>query len=322
MSSPNSSIAERNFLLALRAWGGIDPADAFRRLDPSSLDRLNDAWELADDLGHGPETARHRLRDSHHAALRVSLRRVHPTWLVRALQKESPAVQRRVIKELAPNLAGIVAPRLGVGAADLHDDHAPDLNAVDWLCTLWTERLVGDVEARDDDPPALLALTHLRPTHLLRLIQAVGLVKRAYACESQPPVVERLDRALLTPRTRARLLTLREKVGHPDAKLVKVARGDVLSLLDDETDARGFRRFHENLGTVTVGRLLTTVDPARVRWALQHLPYPAVRPIRSRIPTNVHSKSLLAWEARIFRLAAELLTAEGVLPDDAGGGPS
>lgn len=319
LSTTNPTIAEQSFLLALRAWGGIDPAEAFRRTDPGSVDRLREAWELADDLGHGPETARNRLKEGHHAALRVSLRRVHPTWLVRALQQESPAVQRRVLRELAPNLARIVGRRLGVRPDDLRDDHAPDLNAIDWVATLWTERLVGDVEARDDDPLVLLAMTRLAPSRFLRLIHTVGLVKRAYAREDVQPVVERLDLALLTRGARARLAAIRETVGSPDAKLVKVARGDVGSFLEDPT-ARDLRRFHEDLGSVTVGRLLSKVDPARVRWGLQHLPYPAVRPIRSRIPTNLHSKSLLAWEARVFRLASERLIREGVLPDYAGGG--
>ena len=101
---------------------------------------------------------------------------IHPTWLIRALQDESPTV-RAVVAAHGPPIVRRALLASGV-AADF--DHDPHPEALAWVSALWTERLVGGAfEA--DDPPAIVALTRLSPLEGYRLWHAVGQVKTLLA---------------------------------------------------------------------------------------------------------------------------------------------
>ena len=64
---------------------------------------------------------------------------IHPTWLIRALQDESPTV-RAVVAAHGPPIVRRALLASGV-AADF--DHDPHPEALAWVSALWTERLVG-----------------------------------------------------------------------------------------------------------------------------------------------------------------------------------
>src|SRR5262245_10059932 len=99
------SEADRMVLLAARAWAGAGGEGAtpqalaarlWDRLEPSQGYRLRDAWgrgALAATAGD-PRSAWGAIQRAHQAEARVDAGRVHPSWWVRALRGESPAVQR------------------------------------------------------------------------------------------------------------------------------------------------------------------------------------------------------------------------------------
>jgi hypothetical protein len=63
-----------------------------------------------------------------------------------------------------------------------------------------------------------------------------------------------------------------------------------------------------------MARLLADCEPFRLRWALQHWPYPIAKLIRSLLP-GVASRpgSLLEWETLILKTAWDRLHLEGLL---------
>jgi hypothetical protein len=68
------------------------------------------------------------------------------------------------------------------------------------------------------------------------------------------------------------------------------------------------------LGLITFARLLDVVEPYRVRWALQHLPYPVAKVVRSLMnPKTPPNAPLALWETQVLRAAWDRLHAEGAL---------
>ena len=63
------------------------------------------------------------------------------------------------------------------------------------------------------------------------------------------------------------------------------------------------RRFLATLGLNTLARLLAGCEPYRVRWALQHLPYPIAKRIRSLMPSTSQGD----WRTTILSLEAAVL---------------
>ena len=105
---------------------------------------------------------------------RVDLRRVHPSWLVRALREESPAVQRLVAASLADSLRDQMQAGLLLDSQDLDSERAAVPEVASWVMALWTERLVGGEAERADDPPALIVLGRLSPARGLSPLPAGG----------------------------------------------------------------------------------------------------------------------------------------------------
>jgi hypothetical protein len=188
--------------------------------------------------------------------------------------------------------------------ADLIADRPGDEEVRAWVLSLWTERLVGGEPERADDPPAIVALTRLPPRAGYRLCDAAGLAKLAVA--GQEP-----KKDLRRPALRARWEWLHERLATPDGGAQEQARRDVRSGTANGPSRHGTAR----VGLLTIARLLADCEPFRVRWALQHWPYPLAKLTRSLMPpASQRPAHWLQGESLVLRAAWVRLSLEGQLP--------
>jgi hypothetical protein len=281
---------------ALAAWGGVEALPLLRRFGAQRARRL--AGALVPDPPAGPLDS---LRETRVAQGAPDPGRIHPSWYIRALQDESPAVRRVVVAASGTPLRAALIDALGLSEADLAPDHPADAGACGVALALWTERLVGDVPAREGDPAAILALATLGAVGLYRLLRLCGLAKQILA----------EDEATASPRrlTMDRIAVLGDRLAGPiDTRLVQLARKDWAS-----TATLGRHRL-AGTGLATLGRLLARAEPYRVRWALQHVAYPVAKRLRvaaSRPEASVREVQEL--EARVLDAAWGRLREEGRL---------
>ncbi|MDE2508186.1 MAG: hypothetical protein KGM43_13300 [Planctomycetota bacterium] len=268
---------------ALRAFSGAGEDRLRGRFEADWAARLEPPAATVD-----PETARAALRAEHAAQARPDLARVHPSWLVRALREESPAVVRAVLSRLDEPLRSNLRVGLGLAADDLACDRTPHEGAVATARCLWTERLVGDVPTRDDDPRVIVAMTALDPRALVRVIRTAGLAKFALALPREADAA-----SFQADHYRQSLLS-----SHPS--FVPQALRDVAEL------PGGPRHRFARLGTVTFARLLACCEPYRARWALQHWPYASAKWLRMLMGRRTRPGAALAdFEAEVLRLAID-----------------
>jgi hypothetical protein len=309
--------ADRILLLALRAWGGravgteahgTSPARLLDRLEASRGRRLRDAWVHGLAL-QGPDLlepapARQELSRAQRSTMQVDPARVDPSWWVRALREESPAV-RRVVASGAPDpIRGTVQAGLLLDNDDLRTDRAPDPDVLAWVMSLWSERLVGGGPDRADDPPAVVALVGLSQRAGYRLCRCAGIAKLALAGQAASD-----DDA--TPVARARAEWFRERLAFAGPEFGAVARHDVKSLPGAKLPRR---RHAARLGLLTVARLLVDCEPFRLRWALQHWPYTIVKHLRSSMtPDAKRSPVVSKVESQVLKIAWDRLNLEGRL---------
>jgi len=314
--------ADRAFLLAMRAWA--DPrvqsaADGeenarshalilrFRDwLDPVWVQRLCEAWdrESRDADASEPARALDRLRKMHQASARVDLGRVHPSWWVRALLEESPAVQRVVTTSLPESLRHPVQAGLLLDSQDLLSERAVAPEVLGWVLGLWTERLVGGEPERPDDPPAIRTLSCLSPRAGYGLCRLAGFCKMLLA--GREP-----DDARHLPSQRARWEWLHGRLAVAGPEFQAAVRRDLQAGVSTKV---AHRHHSARIGLVTFGRLLAECEPFRVRWALQHWPYPIAKLTRSLMPpADQRSPSLVDGESLVLKTAWDRLTLEGRL---------
>ncbi len=168
------------------------------------------------------------------------------------------------------------------------------------VLALWTLRLVGDLPERDDDPPAIVALTHFDSPTIARLLQTTGLAKWLLTAIALPA----LDRSDL-----ARVDPLRVGLKGIDPRFLPIASRDIENL--GTSDPRALAR----AGMTSMARLLQAAEPYRVRWALQHLPYTTARSLRSLMgPRGRKAPMLVRWESDVLRASWTLLYEESRLP--------
>jgi hypothetical protein len=305
------SEADRILLLAARAWTGPrragepegPPARLWDRLGPSRARGLRDAWQRGEPAGD-PGGAREEIRRAHAAWARVDAGRVHPSWWIRALREESPAVQRVVAASAPEPVRHAVQAGLLLDNADLSGDRPGDGEVRAWVLSLWTERLVGGEPERADDPPAIVALTRLSPRAGYRLCAAAGLGKLAVA--ARPP-----QTGLHRPGLRARWEWLEARLATPDPLLREQALRDVQAGSANVPSRHAAAR----IGLLTLARLLADCEPFRVRWALQHWPYPLAKLTRSLMPpASPRPAHGLREEFLVLRAAWDRLGREGRLP--------
>ncbi len=189
--------ADRALLLAMRAWAhecrrpdgaGLHGEHAFILrfwdwLEAGWVRRLCDAWDREQKAGDGMAAARaiERLRAMHIATIEASFSHVHPSWMVRALREESPAVQRLVAASVPGPLRQSLQAGLLLDAEDITPDRAVQPMVQEWVMGLWTERLVGGEASRPDDAPALVAVCRISNRAGYRLCRVAGLGKMVVA---------------------------------------------------------------------------------------------------------------------------------------------
>jgi hypothetical protein len=270
----NSDLA---LLLCLVAWGFPDHSSSnsspWRWLDSPWQVRLDDARSK---LGpRAPDQALDLLQHSHRFQCRADTARVHSTWWIRALKDESPAV-RRAIERHGPAQQSPAAreePRIEREAIESHN---PDPTVAGWVLALATERLVGGEPVRSDEPAAIVALVALSSRELYRLSHATGQSKTVLAGDPQGIVA---GRYLDGQCERWFHEQFSNQFGTAEGQVRAWANRDLQG--SRGTEGLGRRRRLASLGLNTIARLLTGCEPYRVRWALQHVPYPVAKRIRS-----------------------------------------
>jgi hypothetical protein len=313
------SAADRALLLAMQAWAEIGQAggpDGRRTggdhdfvlrfwdwLDPTTVQRLCASWDH--DVKHDDtataQAALQRLRKLHGNSARVDLSRAHASWWVRALKEESPAVQRIITASVPEFIRGALQSGLLLDSDDLKTERAPSAEVVSWVTALWTERLVGGETERPDDSLAVVVLTRLSPRSGHRLCRMAGLAKLVLT--GQEPG--------RSPGALARRQWLRDQLTAADAELVSLARQDLESARTSQVPRR-----HRlaRLGLPTIARLLSGCEPVRLRWAMQHWPYPLAKLIRSLMPPEPGRPPLpVRLDLLILKTAWDRLNLEGNL---------
>jgi hypothetical protein len=257
-----------------------------------------------DALGRDPASALDQLRARHRAEARVEQSRVHPSWWVRALKDESPAVQRVVAAAAPQPVKHALQARLLLDTQDLTSDRPAAPVVLDWVVSLWAERLVGGEPERPDDPPVIRLLTHLSLRAGYGVCWLAGLAKLVLT-NPEPGGRDHNKSSI----QQARVDWLRGHLTTAEPELASLARHDVETGAVAKLPAR---RRAARIGLITVARLLTDCEPFRVRWALQHRPYATAKLIRSLMrPTSKWSESLLRGEALILQTAWDRFNLEG-----------
>ena len=275
--------ADLVLLLSARAWGCPESTATDRSpwlgLEPGWRDRLLGSGEAS--KLPGPAAALDLLRQSHRLQCRAELDRVHSSWWIRALQDESPAVRRVIATHGPPRVRAAARAALGLSAEDLHDGPPPSPEATGWVLALWTERLVGGEPAGANDPPVIVALAGLPPPQLFRLSHAAGQAKATLASDPEGPGG---GRAAGRQRDRWFLDWFRHRFGPDEVQARAWARRELEHARRPEGASP--RRFLAGVGLKTIARLLARCEPYRTRWALQHVPYPVAKRIRSLMPST------------------------------------
>ena len=309
-SSPGQSLSDLALLRAARVWVGVESSalwDVFRHDRRAEL-----AWAWDEQPPEDRRSAFSRLQEEHAAQARPDLSRVHPSLRLRALKEEAcVSVRLAVVAALPEALREPLYAGLHIEPDHLSPsrEFGPrrDPRAV---MALWTERLVGDIPERPGEPRVIAALTRFDAGSTARLIHIAGLAKWSLT-DVKPPEMK--------PKDRERYVLFRAAMGAADSRFHEVAYRDVESI-DKESP-----RPEAALGMITFARLLNAADPHRVRWALQHLPYPTAKSLRLLMgPTARKAPNLARWESDILRAAWDVLQVEGrisirwedVKPDD------
>jgi hypothetical protein len=103
----------------------------------------------------------------------------------------------------------------------------------------------------------------------------------------------------------------RDRLASIDSEFRTRARTDVHTIAETKLP----RRIHAaRIGLFTFARLLADSEPFRLRWALEHWPYPVVKLTRS-LMSDASSRApvILRGEAQLLKSAWERLTLEGRL---------
>ena len=308
--------ADLALLLSLEAWGfpgvtgteGALASGPWRRLEPGWQERLR----LLEENNHAvttPYAAREQLLLSHRLQSRADLTRVHPSWWIRALKDESPAV-RAAVGSLGLPERGTSSRSPRDPAADSDGENPfPNPEVFRWVLALWTERLVGGEPVQVNEPWVIVAIAGLSPVSLYRLCKACGLGKMVLAADPGGSAsLSQLDR----DRREWFHDRFTELFGPDEIRPRDWARREVERNAEPH-QVRPRRRL-ATLGLITLGRLLAPCEPFRVRWTLQHLPYLIAKRVRAIMShKSTANETLVGLESLILKAAWQRLTLEGRL---------
>ncbi|SIN84938.1 hypothetical protein SAMN05444166_1257 [Singulisphaera sp. GP187] len=300
------AIADRALLAALRGWSEEVDARFWNGFEPGWRQLLQSGWNEVRKLD--PEEARDQVRREQAAQRHPDWSRIHPSWWLRALKNESPAVQRAVVAHAPPSIRGPLQTGLGLSDDDLRSLGTPLPEALNAALALWAERLVGDWPDRAD-LPVIVALSQLDLPEITRLIAAVGLAKWT---------LSGADISASHPHSHARTLhrAVQTAFSALDPQLKTQAELDVAQFGQVERDTLG------SIGLITFARLLGAGEPYRVRWALQHLPYSVARLLRTQMTRAKSSvPAVLGWESALLQFVWDQLRDEGRVKDPRGAMP-
>jgi hypothetical protein len=232
------------------------------------------------------------------------LTRIHPSWLVRALQGEPDSV-RATVAQARPELASNLETAFP-GLATIQPTRPAATEALSCVLSLWTERLVGDVPRCDEDPPivARLSTIPIDERRLNRVLVALGAAKVACLNESMGNSLEIPTQWRLKFEPMAQTWPIQWT-----DELRTQVRADLASMGNTIGIADLAR-----LGVLSVSRLLTGLDPHRLRWVFQHLPYTTARAIRAHqtgASDAAGASQVAEWEQRLLEHAVR----HGLLPD-------
>ncbi|MFO0953149.1 MAG: hypothetical protein U0835_18745 [Isosphaeraceae bacterium] len=289
------SQVERFLLLAARAWGG-DDADSLWEVFASQR-RVSYRWAWDNEPPPVASDAADRLQRIHQDQARPDFARVHPTWWARALADEPRSVRSVLVSTLPETVAATVRKELEREPGLESPDRLPDPDALNSARAWWRERIVGDVPPSDEDPPAIAALTAFDSTTVARFLRGASLAKWAISGADLPELSD-ADRA---------------RAGRLGGRLEDVPDG-LRTLARAEVFPPGTTRatFDTRPGLSTFARLLSSAEPHRTRWALQHLPYPVARTIRKFMGPPGRKAGLVArWETQTLRAVWFDLVEEG-----------
>ena len=282
---PLSSV-DLALLRAARVWGDASAAGLWARFPADRRSTLR--WGDESGRAGDGDSALDRLRLEHAAQARPDLSRVHASWWVRALQHEAPSVRRAVTANLHVGISEAISRGLDLSEEDLTPDRPALPLALQVAVSLWTDRLVGDLPERDDDPPAILVLTCLDGPTVARLVQTTGLAK--WSLTGRPPPD-------LDVRDLARLEPLRLLLADADPRFIQVANRDIEALGPHSP------RAVSRAGLTSFARLLMAAEPYRVRWALQHVSYSTAKSLRALMGPGRKAPMLVRWETSVLRAA-------------------
>jgi hypothetical protein len=293
---PPLTAVDQAMLHAARAWGRDVAPGYWRLFRTDRQTALRMAWE--NDPPGDPAASLEFLKRAHAAQARPDLARVHVSWWSRALQDEPRSVRAAVVANLPPGIADALREAVHLGRDELTPDRPADPLALRAALSLWSERLVGDLPDPDGDPPVVAALAGLDSRAAVRLVRSAGLAKLSIT--SVPLPGSEPDDHDLSAR-------LRSLIPNPESSFVAIATRDIVAL----GSVRGTHP-EDRLGLTTVARLLDQLDPHRVRWVLQHVPYSTARAIRGLMSqSGRRTPTLAGWEEGVLRAAWVVLHQEG-----------
>ena len=214
-------------------------------------------------------------------------------------------MQRAVTASFPESLRHRLQAELLLDSQDLVSERPAAPEVLTWVLGLWTERLVGGEPEQPDDQPVIVALTRLSPRTGYRLCRLAGLAKLAMT--GQTP-----GNRASGPLQRGRRVWPGDPLAAVEPEFLAAVRGDVEGVISVKVPRR---LMAARLGLVTFARLLGECEPFRLRWALQHWPYPIAKLARSLIPTaSGRSPFLFHGESLVLKTAWDRLTLEGQLP--------
>ena len=291
------SDTDRAFLNAAFVFGGVSEPD-LSVFDLPIRARLEKALR-ASAVPMDRASVLNRLRAAFEAQKRADITKIHPSWMARALQDEPRSVQVCVLGQFPESIRNDIAAELAIAREEIERAVGPESAYRSIALAQSMSRLMGDLAVIEDEPPVIRALIALEPSAAPKMIRRIGILK--WSTTSIPlPSAERIE----FDRRQAWV----ESLGTWDGRFLSACQAELSRI--KTLDERAINR----LGLTTFSRLLTPLDPHRVRWTLQQIPYNTAKTIRSRMgDSEPDFPAILSEEARLFQATWIALWEEGAI---------